>query len=110
MLKGIPKCISPALLRVLAEMGHGDEIVLADANFPAEALGKRVIRADGIGGCALLSAVLQLIPLDRYAEANFFLMQTTQGDAAPPIWKEYTALAAADENFRAGCLERYAFY
>ena len=64
MLKGIPKIISPELLKVLSEMGHSDTIVLADGNFPAETFGKRVIRADGISGTAMLDAVLSLIPLD----------------------------------------------
>ena len=54
MLKGISPLISPELLKVLCEMGHGDEIVLADANFPAESMGQRVVRADGIGAAELL--------------------------------------------------------
>ena len=80
MLKGIPKIISPSLLKILCEMGHGDEIVLADGNFPSENMGERVVRADGIGGEDMLRAVLALIPLDTYAEQNFILMQTVPGD------------------------------
>lgn len=57
MLKGISKIVSPELIKALCEMGHGDEIVVADGNFPAETFGKRVIRADGIGGAAMLEAV-----------------------------------------------------
>ena len=64
MLKNIPKIVSPALLKVLCEMGHGDEIVIADGNFPAESCGQRVIRADGHGGEEILDAVLSLVPLD----------------------------------------------
>lgn len=60
MLKGISPLISPELLKVLCEMGHGDEIVLADANFPAESMGQRVVRADGIGAAELLRAILPL--------------------------------------------------
>ena len=71
MLKNIPKILSPELLKTLCEMGHGDEIVIADGNFPAETFGKRVIRADGISGTAMLDAVLSLIPLDTYAGKNF---------------------------------------
>ncbi len=85
MLKGISPLISPALLKILAEMGHGDEIVIADANFPSETYGKRVVRADGIGGRELLDAILSLIPLDTYAEENFMLMATTNGDPTPEI-------------------------
>lgn len=67
MLKGISKIVSPELIKTLCEMGHGDEIVIADGNFPAETFGRRVIRADGIGGAEMLKAVLSLIPLDTYS-------------------------------------------
>lgn len=111
MLKNVPKIISPELLKVLCEMGHGDEIVIADANFPAENYGKRCIRADGLGGVQLLDAILKLIPLDTYADENFLLMQTTQGDPTPTIWAEYFETANKnDDNLRAGNLERFAFY
>ena len=111
MLKNVPKIISPELLKVLCEMGHGDEIVIADANFPAENYGKRCIRADGLGGVQLLDAILKLIPLDTYADKNFLLMQTTQGDPTPTIWAEYFETANKnDDNLRAGNLERFAFY
>lgn len=111
MLKGISKIISPELLKILCEMGHGDEIVIADGNFPSENYGKRVVRADGIGGVKMLSAVLSLIPLDTYATENFLLMQTTQGDPTPTIWAEYFSIAnEKDDNVRVGELERFAFY
>ena len=111
MLKGIPKIISPELLKILSEMGHGDEIVIADANFPSENYGKRVVRADGIGGAEMLDAILKLIPLDTYAEENFLLMQTVKGDPTPTIWQEYFDIANAnDDNLRKGNLERFAFY
>ena len=111
MLKGVPKIISPELLKILSEMGHGDEIVIADANFPSENYGKRVIRADGIGGVQMLDAILKLIPLDTYAEENFLLMQTVKGDPTPTIWQEYFTVAKAnDDNMRNGNLERFAFY
>lgn len=112
MLKGIPKILSPELLKVLAEMGHGDEIVIADGNFPAEAYGKRVIRADGHGGAQMLDAVLSVIPLDTYAAENFLLMQIVPGDdVKPTIWDEYRKIAASkDPNVKEGSLERFAFY
>ena len=111
MLKNIPKIISPALLKILCEMGHGDEIVIADGNFPAEAYGQRVSRADGLGGEEMLDAVLSLIPLDTYALENFLLMKTTNGDPIPAIWDSYFAIAKKhDGNLRAGNLERFEFY
>jgi len=111
MLKNVPKLLSPELLKILCEMGHGDEIVIADANFPSETNGQRVVRADGIGGVAMLDAVLKMLPLDTYAEENFLLMQTTQGDPTPTIWAEYFEVANRnDDNLRAGNLERFAFY
>lgn len=111
MLKNVPKIISPELLKVLCEMGHGDEIVIADANFPAETNGKRVVRADGLGGNQLLEAILELIPLDTYAEFNFMLMNTTNGDPTPEIWDVYKKTASKkDKNLKLGFLERQEFY
>lgn len=98
MLKGISPLISPELLKVLCEMGHGDEIVLADANFPAESMGQRVVRADGIGATELLRAILPLFPLDQYDESNFVLMSVVPGDPIKPvIWDEYRATLTAYE-------------
>ena len=110
MLKGVPKIISPELLKILCEMGHGDEIVIADGNFASANYGKRVIRADGIGGVEILKAILALIPLDAYAEHNFMLMETVKGDPKPCIWEDYYEIAKSDENLREGHLERFAFY
>ena len=111
MLKNIPKIVSPQLLKVLCEMGHGDEIVIADGNFPAETYGQRVIRADGLGGEEVLDAVLSLIPLDTYATENFMLMETVAGDPTPTIWEKYYAIAQKhDDNMRANNIERFAFY
>ena len=93
MLKNIPKIVSPQLIKILCEMGHGDEIVIADGNFPSETNGQRVVRADGIGGEEMLDAVLSLIPLDTYATENLLLMQTTNGDPTPTIWDKYFAIA-----------------
>jgi L-fucose mutarotase len=75
MLKGIPAIISPDLLKVLAEMGHGDEIVFADCNFPAASNTERLIRYDGIGTAELLKAVLKLFPLDSYVDSPVALMK-----------------------------------
>ena len=111
MLKNIPPCLSPELLKALDEMGHGDEIVIGDGNFPGSSLGPKVIRADGIGGEELLDAILTLLPLDTYSPENFFLMETTNGDPTPEIWAKYDAIAAKKEpNTRKGMIERFAFY
>ena len=92
-------------------MGHRDEIVIADGNFPSENYGRRVIRADACGGESMLDSVLSLIPLDTYANENFMLMQTTQGDPTPVIWNNYFKIAEIhDKNVRVGKLERFDFY
>ena len=110
MLKGIPRVISPELLKILSEMGHGDEIVIADGNFPSVRCGQRVVSAAGSGCYEMLEAVLRLIPLDTYAGENFLLMQTVQGDAAPQIWELYMEAAKADAHAKIGLLERFSFY
>lgn len=111
MLKNIPKILSPELLKVLCEMGHGDELVIADANFPAHSVNAHVIRADGIKGTEMLKAILKVIPLDTYVEANFLLMNVTNNDPIPEIWEEYKKIAAKeDKNVRIEMLERFAFY
>ena len=115
MLKGIPSVLSPELLKVLAEMGHGDEIVIADGNFPAESMGKDaiVIRADGHGVPEILDAVLRMIPLDQYVEQLAALMQVVPGDpCVPEIWDTYrTLLNKNGENPQSvEMMERFAFY
>lgn len=111
MLKGIPKIVSPSLLKILCEMGHGDEIVIADGNFPSENYGKRVVRADGLNGVEILNAVLSLIPLDTYADTNFLLMNTKEDEPTPTIWGEYFELAnKLDDNLKIGKLSRFDFY
>ncbi len=84
MLKGISPLISPQLLEVMARMGHGDELVLADAHFPGEALGRRVIRADGLRIADLLEAILPLFELDSYVPHPVFMMEPVTGDKLDP--------------------------
>ena len=116
MLKGIPKIISPELLKVLCEMGHSDTIVIADGNFPAESMGKnaKVIRCDGHGGAELLDAILQLFPLDTYVEKPVSLMEVVSGDnVETPIWDEYKSIIAKYDDRGADTvvnIERFAFY
>ncbi len=97
MLKGIPSIISPELLKVLCEMGHGDTILLADGNFPSESMGKNaiVVRADGHGVPELLEAILKFFPLDTYVEKPVSLMQVVKGDnVETPIWDVYKKLVS----------------
>lgn len=116
MLKGIPKILSPQLLKVLCEMGHSDRIVIADGNFPAESMGKDaiVIRCDGHGVPELLDAILQVFPLDAYVEHPAALMEVMPGDPVEtPIWDEYKQIIAKHDERGAQCIEnieRFAFY
>ncbi|MBQ8383261.1 MAG: L-fucose mutarotase [Clostridia bacterium] len=114
MLKGISSLLSPALLAVLSEMGHGDEIVLADANFPSSSIaeGGRLIRADGIPMADLLSAILPLFPLDQYDSENFILMEVVPNDpCVPTIWDEFrTILQRHEPDVIPSMLERQAYY
>lgn len=112
MLKGISPLISPELLRILSEMSHGDEIVLADAHFPGHSVGQRVVRADGVPMVPLLEGILQLIPLDQYDRSNFVLMSVVDGDDVKPvIWKTYRrVLEKAEPEAESSWLERFAYY
>ena len=112
MLRGISHLISPELLKILSEMGHGDEIVLADANFPTENFGRRAVRADGIPAPALLDAILPLFPLDQYDKSNFVLMEVVPGDTyMPVIWDEYKAsLKRHEPQAEVQHMERFAYY
>ena len=85
MLKGVSHLISPALLEVLARMGHGDEIVLADAHFPGESCNSRVIRADGLRIPDLLEAILPLFELDTYVDSPLIMMDAVEGDTLDPM-------------------------
>ena len=112
MLKNIPKIISPELVKYLMEMGHGDELVIADANFPAHRIGQRVVRCDGHGVPVILDAILQLLPLDTYSDYQAGLMQVVPGDSTiPVIWDEYKALLG---KYHTGAsikeFERFEFY
>jgi L-fucose mutarotase len=116
MLKGIPKILSPELLKVLCEMGHGDRIVIADGNFPSESVGKnaKVVRMDGHGTCELLEAILQLFPLDTYVDHPVQLMQVVPGDKVEtPIWDEYTEVIKRVDvrgSSAISNIERFKFY
>ncbi len=110
MLNGIPKIISPELLKILCEMGHGDEIVIGDGNFPAASNAQRLVRCDGHNVPELLDAILQLMPLDTYVESPAMLMATTKDDPTPEIWAVYKDIAAKYGDYEFSEIERFAFY
>jgi L-fucose mutarotase len=113
MLKNIPPIISPELLKVLMEMGHGDEIVLADGNFPAASMAQRLLRCDGHGVPELLEAVLTLFPLDIYVDRPVSVMAVVPGDSTKPtIWEQYRKIVVASgEKFSDfEFFERFVFY
>lgn len=111
MLKGIPPLLSPDLLHVLASMGHGDELVLADANFPAATHARRLIQLPGTSAPAVLQAVLQVFPLDDFVPQAAFTMQVVDDPhARPPVVAEFDALLQAQGCAASAALERFAFY
>jgi L-fucose mutarotase len=112
MLKGIPSVLSPELLKVLMEMGHGDEIVIADGNFPASSVAQRLVRSDGNGVPELLDAILRFFPLDTFVDNPVALMAVVPGDTyRPTIWEDYRRILAEYEEFADfSFVERFAFY
>lgn len=116
MLKGIPPILSPELLCALDQMGHGDELVIADGNFPSHSVGKNsiVIRADGHGVPEILDAILTLMPLDTYTEKPVGLMQVVSGDTCPrpEIWDTYEEILSKHEpeHHDIEFIERFDFY
>ncbi len=114
MLKGIPKILSPELLKILMEMGHGDQIVIADGNFPSANYAKRLVRLDGHNVPEILDAILRFFPLDPYVERPVQLMEVVKGDNVKPvIWDTYKQLIAQyggkpEEQIQ--FVERFAFY
>jgi len=112
MLKGIAPCISPDLLKALAEMGHGDEIVLADAHFPGHSMNARVLRADGLSIVTLLDGILPVFELDSYVPP-LAMMAAVPGDRLDPeiesaymkVIRKHVPSAGVPER-----IERFAFY
>ncbi|MGL4913160.1 MAG: RbsD/FucU family protein [Romboutsia sp.] len=116
MLKNIPKILSPELLKVLCEMGHSDQIVISDGNFPAESMGKDciVIRCDGHGVPEILDAILKVFPLDTYTQCPVNLMEVMDADnVETPIWDAYKYIIKNHDSRgeeTVGTIERFAFY
>jgi len=114
MLKGIPAIISPELLKILDEMGHGDDLVIGDSNFPAASNAKRLVRADGHGVPELLDAILSLFPLDTFVEKPVALMQVVKGDPTVPELQERIRQVVRNHDPRGDqavtSIERFEFY
>ncbi len=89
MLRNIPACISPDLMHALMTMGHGDEIVLADADFPAATHSRRLIRADGLDVCTLLEAILPFFPLDSFVEKPALTMDCSEWGDEPESYQRF---------------------
>lgn len=113
MLRDIPPILSPDLLHSLRAMGHGDDLVIADANFPATAMGRRCHRLDGNSATDVLKAILRLLPLDSFVPDPAVVMEVV-GDpnAVPAIVAEFQEIttATADNPVKLSKLERFAFY
>jgi L-fucose mutarotase len=113
MLKGIPSILSPELLKILMEMGHGDEIILADGNFPAASCAQRLIRCDGHGVPELLEAILKFFPLDTFVKKPIALMGVVPGDEyKPEIWEDYRRIIKKYDEKAVDfeLTERFEFY
>ncbi|MCL2646328.1 MAG: L-fucose mutarotase [Phycisphaerales bacterium] len=114
MLMGIPAILSPELLKILMEMGHGDEIVFADGNFPAASVAKRLVRLDGHGILPLLEAVLRFFPLDTFVDKPVALMAVVPGDAYKPViqdaYRDIIGRYVREGAVGVECMDRFAFY
>ena len=113
MLKGIDPILNADLLWALRAMGHGDDLVIADTNFPATTMGKRVVRMDGVSGPRLLEAILSILPLDDFVPDPALRIEVVGDPAAEPeVCRDYAAILARPEHggVALGRLERFAFY
>jgi len=114
MLNGISPVLGPELLNALYRMGHGDEILLADAHYPGDTYGKRVIRADGLGIPLLLTAILPLFPLDTYVDAPIAMMEPVAGDELDPSveisFRTAMAASGVGTETRIERVNRFDFY
>ena len=113
MLNKIPKILPPDLVKIMMQMGHGDELVIGDGNFPCDAMGTRVVRMDGHGVPEILDAILELMPLDPYVEQPTALMSVVPGDdyGQPAVWQTYQEiLHRHGHDIPSEMVERFAFY
>lgn len=113
MLKGLNPLLSPELLHVLAEMGHGDDIVVVDGHFPAVTMAQRLVRLDGIGAPQALEAILSLLPIDTFVPDPVLRMQVVEDpDEVPDAVRDFQKVVDAAEGKPTpiGKIERFAFY
>ena len=117
MLRGIPNCLSPELLKVIAEMGHGDVLVIGDAFYPSASSARHsmLVRADGVRATEILDAVLRFFPLDRSVETPVLIMdkQDCDKEIPTPIWEEYREVVRRYDDRGDGCvgmIDRFDFY
>lgn len=114
MLKNIPPILSPELLKIMREMGHGDTIVLVDANYPATTGAKRLVRLDGVEMTDLLDAMLQFLPIDAFVANPIAVMQPDDKSIKPPIWQEFLKVISKRDDEKAftefDYIDRMDFY
>lgn len=113
MLKHISNLLPPDLVKILMEMGHGDELVIADGNFPAASHAQRLVRCDGHAVPPVLDAILQLLPLDNFVKQPVVLMAVVPGDNyTPDIWPVYKKIVQKHDRNVSDfeTVERHAFY
>ena len=113
MLRGLNPILSPDLLYILRAMGHGDDIVIADANFPAESMGQQVVRLDGLSATDVLEAVLSIMPLDSFVDDPATTMQVVDDpEATPPVVEAFQKIVetVADNPVPMCSIERFTFY
>lgn len=112
MLKGIPACLSPDLMHALMSMGHGDEVVLADADFPTASNAKRLIRADGLDIATLLEAILLFFPLDRFVDSPVATMDCSPWGNEPESYERFRKIIKIHSPQFKGfeLVERFALY
>jgi len=118
MLKGIDPLLGADLLHVLRAMGHGDDLVIADANFPGLTMARRLVRLEGAGAPRVLEAVLSVMPLDDFVEEPCLRIEVVGNpDAEPEVCAEFREIIASQGGERAGGgrfglarIERFAFY
>ena len=112
LLKNLDPLLGPALLQILRSMGHGDEIAIVDANYPAATRTRRLVRLDGVSATDVLRAVLSVLPLDAYVQHPVHTMQVVENAAATPeiVAEFHRLVAAADADAACSTLERFNFY
>ena len=113
MLKGIPRALSPELMYVLMKMGHGDELVLADGNYPSDSNAQRIVRADGLDACTVLEAIMQFLPIDTFVDDPALVMRPVDIDTPEPsIWNDFRSLLEAGEgrSIELNLIDRFEFY